>query len=145
MKVAILAAIALAAVALSSTTSVADEDQRPIVVAQEYLLQPPGPPRATCNSIVNAGQDIGVTIPIDVSGTTGTIEFQYDTASQPDRMVVFLDRRLVFDTGCLGTNGYRSRSIPLPEGAMTLIVRVEPNCQGGSGTSWDFKLVCPTP
>ena len=68
-------------------------------VAQEFLLPPPGPPRASCNSIVNSGGDIGDTIPIDVSGTTGTIEFQYDTASQPDRMVVFIDRHLAYDSG----------------------------------------------
>jgi hypothetical protein len=112
-------------------------------VAQEFLLPPPGPPRATCNSIVNSGGDVGDSIPIDVSGTTGTIEFQYDTAAQPDRMVVFIDRHVAYDSGCLGTNGFRSQRIPLPEGAMTLTVRIEPNCRGGSGTYWNFKLVCP--
>jgi len=131
MKTAIAAFVALAA--LESGAS-----------SQEYLLPPPGPPRASCNSIVNAGGDVGDSIPIDVSGTSGTIEFQYDTVSQPDRMVVFIDRRLVFDSGCVGTNGYRSRSIPLPEGALNLTVRVEPNCLGTSGTAWSFKLVCPT-
>jgi len=131
MKIAIAAAVALAALASGA-------------FAQEYLLPPPGPPRASCNSIVNAGGDVGDSIPIDVSGTTGTIEFQYDTASQPDRMVVFIDRRLAFDSGCLGTNGYRTQNIPLPEGALNLTVRIEPNCRGGSGTVWSFKLVCPT-
>ena len=115
----------------------------PAALAQEFLLPPPGPPRASCKSIVNSGGDVGDTIPIDVSGTTGTIDFQFDTAGQPDRMVVFVDRQVAYDSGCLGTNGYRSRGIPLPPGAMTLTVRIEPNCRGGSGTWWQFKLVCP--
>src|SRR4051794_27496850 len=110
----ILATVALAVGA--SMASATDGDQRPLVVAQEYLLPPPGPPRASCNSIVNAGGDAGDTVDIDVSGTSGTIEFQYDTAAQPDRMVVFLDRRLIFDTGCLGTRGFRTQRIPLSEG-----------------------------
>jgi hypothetical protein len=145
MKIAIAPILALSAlVSGASMASAADEHRRPIVVAQEYLLPAPGPPAASCNSIVNAGADVGQTVDIDVSGTTGTIEFQYNTDSQPDRMVVFLDRRPTFDTGCLGTNGFRSQNIPLPEGALKLTVRVEPNCRGGSGTSWSFKLVCPT-
>jgi hypothetical protein len=123
----------------------AEQVKKPIRLAQEFLLPAPGPPRATCNSIVNAGHDVGETVPIDVSGTTGTIDFQYDTHYKPDRMFVFIDRRLVFDTGCLGTNGYRSQLIPLPEGAMNLTVRIEPNCMGDTDTSWEFKLVCPIP
>jgi hypothetical protein len=145
MKFAIAPILALSAlVPGASAASAADDGRRPIVVAQEYLLPAPGPPRASCNSIVNAGADVGQTVDIDVSGTTGTIEFQYDTESQPDRMVVFLDRRPVYDTGCLGTRGLRSQNIALPEGALKLTVRIEPNCMGGSGTSWSFKLVCPT-
>ena len=123
----------------------AEQVKKPIRLAQEFLLPAPGPPRATCNSIVNAGHDVGETVPIDVSGTTGTIDFQYDTHYKPDRMFVFIDRRLVFDTGCLGTNGYRSQLIPLPEGAMNLTVRIEPNCMGDTDTSWELKLVCPIP
>lgn len=136
-----LAAFAL----LYPTLAEAEQIKKPTRLAQEFLLPAPGPPRATCNSIVNAGGDVGETVPIDVSGTTGTIDFQYDTLTQPDRMVVFIDRRLVFDTGCLGTQGYRNQLIPLPEGAMNLTVRIEPNCAGGSNTAWNFKLVCPTP
>jgi hypothetical protein len=123
----------------------ASQPKRPIVLAQEFLLPPPGPPRAACNSVVNAGGDNGDTVPIDVSGTTGTVEFKYETYSQPDRMVVFIDRQLVFDSGCLGTMGYRSQFIRLPEGAMNLTVRVEPNCMGGSNTTWAFSLQCPVP
>lgn len=123
----------------------AEQIKRPTLLAQQFLLPAPGPPRATCNSIVNAGGDVGDSVPIDVSGTTGTIDFQYDTETQPDQMFIFIDRRLVFDTGCLGTQGYRSQRIPLPEGATNLTVRILPNCAGGAGTQWSFKLVCPTP
>jgi hypothetical protein len=145
MKIAIAPILALSAlVPAASAALAADDVRRPIVVAQEYLLPAPGPPAASCNSIVNAGFDAGETVDIDVSGTSGTIEFQYDTKIQPDRMVVFLDRRPVYDTGCIGTNGFRSQNIPLPEGALKLTVRIEPNCTGGSGTQWSFKLVCPT-
>jgi len=147
LKMPVAATVAASAVIFAPcpTPASASEAKRPIVLAQEFLLPPPGPPRAACNSIVNAGGDNGDTVPIDVSGTSGTVEFQYETYTQPDRMVVFIDRRLVFDSTCIGTQGYRTERIPLPEGATTLTVRVEPNCMGGSNTTWAFNLKCPVP
>jgi hypothetical protein len=112
--------------------------------AQEYLLQPPVPPRASCNSLVNQGGDAPETHSIDISGTVGSVEFQYDTAAQPDRMLVAIDSVTVFDTTCVGTNGFRNRTLSLPAGAQKLQIRVMPNCNGGTGTVWAFKVVCPT-
>jgi hypothetical protein len=111
--------------------------------AQAYLLPSPIPPTASCNAIVSHGSDAPETHSIDVSGATGTIEFQYNTEGIPDRMIVSIDGRPAFDSGCLGTNVVRSQRISLPPGAMKVQVRVQPNCSGDTGTSWSFKLVCP--
>ena len=113
------------------------------IAAQEYLLPPPVPPVAACNSIVSQGSDNPETHEIDVSGTSGTVQFQYDTYSQPDRMIVSIDGQQMYDTTCLGTRGLVSQPIPLPASAQKMRVQVLPNCAGGVGTSWSFKLACP--
>jgi hypothetical protein len=117
----------------------------PLILAQEYLLPPPVPPSASCNSVVNQGGDIPETHVVDISGTTGVVVFEYDTYTEPDRMIVSIDGRRIFDTTCVGTRGLLRQPIPLPPGAQKLQIRVEPNCAGGSGTAWTFKLACPTP
>ena len=113
--------------------------------AQEYLLPAPTPPTASCNAIVSHGSDQPETHTIDVSGTTGTVEFQYNTYGIEDRMTVAIDGNPVFDSGCVGTGGTLQRRISLRPGAMKVQVRIDPNCTGGTGTSRNFKLLCPEP
>ena len=111
---------------------------RPAAV-QEYLLPAPVPPVAACNSIVSQGSDKPETHDIDVSGTIGTVDFQYDTYAQPDRMIVSIDGRQVYDTTCLGTRGLveprKSRCRPECRSCACRSCRTAPAVPGRRGAS----------
>jgi hypothetical protein len=99
---------------------------------------------APCNSQQIAGSDIPETRNIELGRTSGTFTFTYDTASIEDRLVVRYQSAILFDTGCVGTNGPRSQSIIYSGTSSTVTVDVTPNCRvPGSGTAWLFVLSCP--
>lgn len=100
-----------------------------------------GPSAVACNNQAEAGNDNPVTIDVELGRRSGTFNFQYETYSQPDRMRVIYQGSTLFDTGCVGANGNRAISY---SGTNTHItVDVIPNCNGGTGTSWNFTVFCP--
>jgi hypothetical protein len=97
-----------------------------------------------CNSQQIAGGDIPESRTIDLGRTSGVFGFAYDTASIEDRMVVRYEGRVLFDTGCVGTNGVRTQTISYSGNSSTVTVEVTPNCRvPGSGTAWAFAVSCP--
>lgn len=97
-----------------------------------------------CNAQQVAGGDVPETRTIDLGRTSGTFAFAYDTASIDDRMVVRYEGRVLFDTGCVGTNGVRQQSISYSGTSTTVTIEVTPNCRvPGSGTAWGFVVSCP--
>jgi hypothetical protein len=97
-----------------------------------------------CNSPQVAGGDIPESRTIDLGRTSGIFGFAYDTASIEDRMVVRYEGRVLFDTGCVGTNGVRTQTISYSGNASTVTIEVTPNCRvPGSGTAWAFVVSCP--
>ena len=65
---------------------------------------------APCNSQRIMSGDIAETRTIELGRTSGTFTFA-DTAAIEDRMVVRYQNAVLFDTGCIGTNGVRTQSI----------------------------------
>jgi hypothetical protein len=96
-----------------------------------------------CSSQNIAGGDVPETRIIDLGRRSGTFTFAFDTQSVRDRLTVSYEGRVLYDSGCVGTNGTRTVNIAYSGNSTTVSVQVTPNCQGGSGTAWAFTLSCP--
>jgi hypothetical protein len=58
-----------------------------------------------------------------------------------DRILVKYEGRILFDTGCVGANG--TASLAYSGGSSLVVVQVLPNCEGTTGTAWNFSVSCP--
>ncbi|CAF3512418.1 unnamed protein product [Rotaria sp. Silwood2] len=76
------------------------------------------------------------------AGTT-SFQFIYQTYSKPDRVKVWNGATNLLDSGCVGTANEVTVTLTLTSGNSNIRVDVEPNCTGGTGTAWYFKVVCP--
>jgi hypothetical protein len=95
-----------------------------------------------CNDEQVAGGDTPDTRDIMLGRSSGTSQFDFDTFSIPDQIIVTYEGRVLLDTGCVGTSG--SRSLTYSGSSTEMKVEVRPNCQGGtSGTQWQYTLHCP--
>lgn len=94
-----------------------------------------------CSTQQVAGADTPETRVIDLGKTSGTFKFDYETYSQKDNITVTYAGATLFSTGCVGANG--SQNITFSGSSTFVTVSVQPNCAGGSGTAWNFKVYCP--
>ncbi|MCF8142659.1 MAG: hypothetical protein K9N21_01935 [Deltaproteobacteria bacterium] len=100
-----------------------------------------------CGTFTEAGSDAAETHYVEMGQTSGWFWFEYETFTQEDRITIYYENNPVpiFDSKCIGTNGTRSAHIKFGPGNSTkIMVHVEPNCFGGSGTRWNFTVRCPT-
>jgi hypothetical protein len=96
-----------------------------------------------CENFVEEGSDEPETHVINLHSYTGTFEFKYETFGEEDQIVVEYEGKQLFDTLCIGTNGWKEKDIFYSGNSTQITVRVEPNCDNGSGTQWEFKVSCP--
>lgn len=96
----------------------------------------------TCDGQQVAGTDTPVTRRYNLGTTKATVSFVYETYSVKDRITVVYQDQIVFDSGCIGTNGERRTNISYSGNSNELRVDVEPNCKGTTGTAWYFTLGC---
>lgn len=96
-----------------------------------------------CSTQQVAGKDTPETRVIDLGINHGTFRFDYDTQVQKDRITVTYEGTALFDTGCVGTAGTKTQNITYSGSATSVTVTVQPNCAGGTGTAWSFKVYCP--
>jgi hypothetical protein len=102
------------------------------------------PPAQPCNAGQQvAGGDAADSRYFEMGRTSGTFTFDYQTYSQRDRIQVIYEGRTIFDTGCVGESR-TGVSISFSGATTVVTVTVTPNCQGGSGTAWNYTLHCPT-
>jgi hypothetical protein len=100
------------------------------------------PPVAHCDDQQVAGGDTADTRLIELGTRSGSFMFDYETFSQQDRIIVSYEGRTLFDTGCVGANGTQVLNFA---GTSTQVrVEVMPNCQGGTGTAWNYTVHCPS-
>jgi hypothetical protein len=97
--------------------------------------------KASCPGGTAAGGDAPVTRAFELGANQGIFDFRYETYSVKDRILVKYEDGILFDTGCVGANG----TVPLAySGASSLVVvQVLPNCEGTTGTAWNFSVSCP--
>jgi hypothetical protein len=100
-----------------------------------------GPGAIACNNQEEAGSDNPVTIDVELGQRSGTFTFQYQMFTQRDRMRVIYQGATLFDTGCV--SGSASRMVSYNGSNTHITVDVIPNCNGGSGTLWEFTVLCP--
>jgi hypothetical protein len=104
----------------------------------------PGPAPVPCNNITLPGGDKPETITVNMGKTSGTFVFDYETRSIADQLKVQYQGSVLFDTGCVGTNGTRSVTIPYNGSSSQITVQVIPNCKGNTtDTYWVFTVHCP--
>ncbi len=96
-----------------------------------------------CSNVAKAGSNTPETVKVELGQTSGSFTFEYETYGVKDRMIVAYGSSILFDSGCVDTNGWKSASIPYNGKNSDVLVRVEPNCEGASDTQWLFKLSCP--
>ncbi|MDD5563312.1 MAG: CARDB domain-containing protein [Thermoanaerobaculaceae bacterium] len=101
------------------------------------------PPAQSCNAGQQvAGSDTPDSRSFEMGRTSATFQFDYETYSQQDRIQVYYEGNVIYDTGCVGKAG---TVYPTYSGQSTVVqVVVTPNCAGGSGTSWNYTVHCPT-
>ncbi len=100
-------------------------------------------PVVVCNTSQVAGGDTPDTRFVDLKATSGRFVFDYETFGQKDRIIVSYQGGTLFDTGCVGTNGTRSQTLNYSGSDTGVTVEVQPNCEGGSGTAWNYFAHCP--
>jgi len=96
-----------------------------------------------CNDAVHSGSDNPETFTIDLGKKSGTFQFDYETYSVNDRMIITYEGKTLYDSGCVGTNGIKTEYISYSGNSTAITVDVQPNCEGAVSTQWDFVVYCP--
>ncbi|NOR76672.1 MAG: hypothetical protein GQ525_16130 [Draconibacterium sp.] len=97
--------------------------------------------QSNCNDQQQAGGDPPEEHTIDLGQSYGSFTFDYNTVSQKDQIIVTNGGVTIFNSGCVGES--KSIQLNLKGFSPTITVRVNPNCDGGSGTAWYFTVHCP--
>ncbi len=110
-----------------------------------HILQPRGlSATPACISELRHGAGAGEVRRIELGSNAGNFLFNYSTGSLgTSRMMVMYEGRALFDTGCTGTAASGMQSLAYAGRDTAVTVQVMPNCAGGSGTSWEYRLSCP--
>jgi hypothetical protein len=141
--VGIGAAVAAAGGVAAASSSDSDDTPPPPAVPVPQPPEPPEPPAGgtPCNELTTSGGDEPETRTVELGQTSGTFDFFYEMYSQKDQMVVSYEGMTLFDTGCV--SGSATNQISYAGSTSQVTVEVVPNCEGGSGTAWDFTVSCP--
>jgi len=102
-------------------------------------MQQPEMHQSNCND-QQAGKNVPEVHTIDLGQSFGTFQFDYQTFTEEDQIIITNGGRVIFNSGCVG----ESKSIQLQiSGSPIITVRVNPNCDGGTNTAWNFTVHCP--
>lgn len=103
-------------------------------------MQQPVRHQSNCNDQQQAGENVPEVHTIDLGQSYGSFIFDYQTFTAKDQIIITNGGRVIFNSGCVG----EKKSVQLNLGySPTITVRVNPNCDGGSSTQWNFTVHCP--
>jgi hypothetical protein len=105
------------------------------------MVPPSGTPVVNCSTTQVAGGDAPDTRLVELAKSAGTFQFDFDTQSVPDQIIVSYEGRVLLDTGCVGTSS--SQQLTYSGTSTQVSVQVIPNCTGGTGTAWSYTAHCP--
>ena len=95
---------------------------------------------AQCNSAVEAGGDEGGGVTVYLGDFAGLAGFTWEMYTVKDQMNVSVGG-VTKTTGCVSGSG--TFEFEIPPGAGSARVEVVPNCEGTTGTQWEFTFECP--
>jgi hypothetical protein len=98
---------------------------------------------AQCSATQNQGADTPDTRTVELGKTSGTFDFVYETYTVKDQMLVRYEGATLFDSGCVGTDGSKTKSIAYNGKSSQISVQVIPNCAGTNSTGWEYRVNCP--
>ena len=100
-----------------------------------------------CNNFVRAGRDIVVprldTYLVDMGKPTGTFALEYQTYTEPDRIVIEYEGKTLLDTGCIGDSGRQAVTYSGKENTIKVSLYSRCDFVGPMVTDWDFSISCP--
>lgn len=94
-----------------------------------------------CPGGAEAGGDTPFSGSFELGQDSGTFNFSREHFSIQDRVTVTYEGKTLYDSGCTG--GTDSVAIPYSGDLTKVVVEVEPNCAGTTGTAWNFSVSCP--
>ncbi|MDB4584256.1 hypothetical protein N9164_13980 [Draconibacterium sp.] len=97
--------------------------------------------QSNCNDQQQAGGDAPEVHTIDLGQSYGSFVLDYEVYSVKDQIIVTQSGQIIFNSGCI--SGSNSVSLNLNGFSSQVTVRVNPNCDGSSGTKWNFTVHCP--
>lgn len=101
------------------------------------------PPPICDLSLDSSGGDEGYDQTFGAGNGGYSIIITYETYYQEDQIILYSQTgTILFDSGCIGTQGERDATVVVPVGTTSIRVRVIPNCNGGSGTAWYLSIRC---
>lgn len=109
----------------------------------EIEVEVPDESTGQCDETVQQGTDAPETHVIELGQTSGTFQFEFDTRFIEDQLIVTYENNVLFDSGCVGTNGFQSVDLTYSGNSSTVTVEVIPNCTGTVNTFWEFIVHCP--
>ncbi len=96
-----------------------------------------------CNELAKAGGNSAESHQVYLGDSQGEFILQLQTFSAKDQIFVIHDNKVIFDTGCIGTNGWKEAKIPYNGFSEELTINVNPNClKSEPSTQWEFKVLC---
>jgi hypothetical protein len=104
-------------------------------------MQPPVMHQSNCNDQQQAGGNAPEVHTIDLGQSFGSFMFDYNTYTAKDQIIVTNGGQTIFNSGCVGES--KSIRLNLNGFSPTITVSVNPNCDGGSNTQWNFTVHCP--
>ncbi len=130
-------AAAAVGVAAAASNSGGDDDG---INLPPPVLPPPGG-GTPCDSLTTSGGNAPESHTVELGQTSGTFDFSWEMYSIKDQMVVKYQGTTLFDTGCVSNSG--TQAISYSGSSSEVTVDAIPNCDGTSGTSWNFTVSCP--
>ncbi|MEN8118644.1 MAG: carboxypeptidase-like regulatory domain-containing protein, partial [Bacteroidota bacterium] len=92
--------------------------------------------QSNCNDQQQAGANTPEEHTIDLGQSFGSFMFDYQTFTEEDQIIITNGGRTIFNSGCVGEN--KSVRLNLSGFSPVITVRVNPNCDGGTSTQWNF-------
>ena len=96
--------------------------------------------QGVCSDVTVHGNNLPDTRIINIGKSTGRINFSYNNYYKKDQINVYYEKKLIFSTGCVNGIGFKQLEIIGKE--TNLQITVAPNCEGGTGTIWDYVVYC---
>ena len=99
--------------------------------------------QAQCETFIKSGQNKPSTYIVELGRTSGSFTLEYDTYRIKDRILVSYEGRTLYDTGCVGTSGNKTKTISYYGYSTQVTVQVLPDCMNAGNTDWEYTIHCP--